>query len=475
MSTADSTADSAYAASRRLGSTPTSRKKPASCRRWCACRPTRRPATTRRTRRRTARAARGLRLHGRPLCRCRKPIVQEHGLASITNLVVRRRYAAEAGNGLTIALNAHGDVVPPGDGWDARPLRRRRGRRQALRPRLGGQQERLRDLHLRRARPRGARARRWLAAVELHFTYDEEFGGELGPGWLLKHGPDVKPDLLHRRRLLLPGGDGAQRLPAAGGDGARQDGPRGHPPAPASTPCRRAVSILQGALRRRTRAYQAPSRSQVAGITHPYRQRRPHRGRHEHQRRAGQGRAPARSPHDSRGRPECRSRPAIRRAHRRGGGGQSPGITIETRRLLLARALRPLPGNGRAGRRRCSRHGAGGVRRGRSPNQRHAALHRRAPLRRGRHPGGDLRRRAADGARVERQAGRRASWRSRRTSAGRRKVVARTLFDLLAPHGRLRLGPSPLPPWRCAQKLHWAGATPCRSILHPRSLPCRSR
>ena len=23
-------------------------------------------------------------------------------------------------------------------------------------------------------------------AVELHFTYDEEFGGELGPGWLLK-------------------------------------------------------------------------------------------------------------------------------------------------------------------------------------------------------------------------------------------------------------------------------------------------
>lgn len=22
--------------------------------------------------------------------------------------------------------------------------------------------------------------------IELHFTYDEEFGGELGPGWLLK-------------------------------------------------------------------------------------------------------------------------------------------------------------------------------------------------------------------------------------------------------------------------------------------------
>jgi acetylornithine deacetylase/succinyl-diaminopimelate desuccinylase-like protein len=36
-------------------------------------------------------------------------VVREHGLASITNLVVRRRY----GDGPTIALNAHGDVVPP--------------------------------------------------------------------------------------------------------------------------------------------------------------------------------------------------------------------------------------------------------------------------------------------------------------------------------------------------------------------------
>ena len=31
--------------------------------------------------------------------------------------------------------------------------------------------------------------------VELHFTYDEEFGGELDPGWLLAKGP-TKPDLL---------------------------------------------------------------------------------------------------------------------------------------------------------------------------------------------------------------------------------------------------------------------------------------
>src|SRR3990167_11089091 len=31
--------------------------------------------------------------------------------------------------------------------------------------------------------------------VELIFTYDEEFGGELGPGWLLDNGL-TKPDLL---------------------------------------------------------------------------------------------------------------------------------------------------------------------------------------------------------------------------------------------------------------------------------------
>ena len=43
--------------------------------------------------------------------------VRRHGLQSITNLIVRRRY----GEGKVIALNAHGDVVPPGDGWTHDP------------------------------------------------------------------------------------------------------------------------------------------------------------------------------------------------------------------------------------------------------------------------------------------------------------------------------------------------------------------
>lgn len=43
--------------------------------------------------------------------------VQAAGLESITNLVVRRKY----GPGRTVLLNAHGDVVPPGEGWTHDP------------------------------------------------------------------------------------------------------------------------------------------------------------------------------------------------------------------------------------------------------------------------------------------------------------------------------------------------------------------
>ena len=43
--------------------------------------------------------------------------VKAAGLESITNLIVRRRYGA----GRTVALNAHGDVVPPGEGWTYPP------------------------------------------------------------------------------------------------------------------------------------------------------------------------------------------------------------------------------------------------------------------------------------------------------------------------------------------------------------------
>ena len=43
--------------------------------------------------------------------------VRQVGMVSATNLIVRERF----GPGPTIALNAHGDVVPPGLGWSTDP------------------------------------------------------------------------------------------------------------------------------------------------------------------------------------------------------------------------------------------------------------------------------------------------------------------------------------------------------------------
>ena len=119
--------------------------------------------------------------------------VREAGLQSITNLIVRRPQGGAGAKGLTIALNAHGDVVPPGDGWTHGPYSaelvdgRLYGRAAAVSKgdfaTFTFATRAIESLH---APLKGT--------VELHFTYDEEFGGELGPGWLLKHGL-TQPDL----------------------------------------------------------------------------------------------------------------------------------------------------------------------------------------------------------------------------------------------------------------------------------------
>jgi succinyl-diaminopimelate desuccinylase len=117
-------------------------------------------------------------------------VVKTAGLKSITNLIVRHRFA----DGPTIALNAHGDVVPPGDGWTQHPYRaevvdgKLYGRASAVsKSDFATYTYALRSLIASGAKLRGA--------VELHFTYDEEFGGELGPGWLLNLGL-TQPDVL---------------------------------------------------------------------------------------------------------------------------------------------------------------------------------------------------------------------------------------------------------------------------------------
>ncbi len=110
------------------------------------------------------------------------------GMLSLTNLVVRERF----GDGPVIALNAHGDVVPPGLGWTSDPYGaeirdgRMYGRGVAVsKSDFATYAYALLALKTSRAPLAGT--------VELHFTFDEETGGELGPRWLLERGIS-KPD-----------------------------------------------------------------------------------------------------------------------------------------------------------------------------------------------------------------------------------------------------------------------------------------
>lgn len=114
--------------------------------------------------------------------------VRDVGMISCTNLVIRRRF----GDGPTIALSVHGDVVPPGTGWTTDPYGAAvhdgwmYGRGAAV-SKSDIATYAFALLALEHAGPlRGT--------VELHVTFDEEVGGEIGPGWLLEEGI-VRPDM----------------------------------------------------------------------------------------------------------------------------------------------------------------------------------------------------------------------------------------------------------------------------------------
>lgn len=187
--------------------------------------------------------------------------VKASGLQSITNLIVRRKY----GEGTTIALNAHGDVVPPGEGWSVDPY--------------GGV---VRDgfIYGRAAavskcdfstftfalRALEAVAKPSKGAIELHFTYDEEFGGEVGPDWLLSEGI-TKPD------LMIAAGFSYQVVVAHNGCLQMEvtvQGEMSHAAIPDSS-----CDALQGAVHIMQALYALNAdykkiTSQVEGITHPY-------------------------------------------------------------------------------------------------------------------------------------------------------------------------------------------------------------
>ena len=118
--------------------------------------------------------------------------VRDYGMVSVTNLIVRHKFGS---GGPTVALNAHGDVVPPGDGWSFDPYGgevrdgRMYGRGVAVSKSDIASFTFALDA-LKAAEKTGAKLN---GTVELHFTYDEEFGGLLGPGYLLEI-KATKPD-----------------------------------------------------------------------------------------------------------------------------------------------------------------------------------------------------------------------------------------------------------------------------------------
>jgi succinyl-diaminopimelate desuccinylase len=117
--------------------------------------------------------------------------VRDYGMESITNLIIRRPYGK---GGPTIALNAHGDVVPPGEGWSKPPY----GgviEDGCIYGRAAAVSKSDFATFIFAVRALEALGVPLKGGVELHFTYDEEFGGLLGPGYLLEQNL-TKPDMV---------------------------------------------------------------------------------------------------------------------------------------------------------------------------------------------------------------------------------------------------------------------------------------
>lgn len=198
------------------------------------------------------------------------PAVSAAGMISATNLIVRHRFAD---GGPCIALNAHGDVVPPGAGWTQAPYGAAVLDDPVSGPTMYGRGVAVSKsdfatyafaLRALDELVRGTQAR-LKGSVELHFTYDEEAGGGIGPRWLLEQGLS-RPDYaicagfsyavtsahngcLHLE-VVVHGRQGHAAMPESGIDALA-----------ATTGILQAIYSARGALRTR--------RSSVVGIDHP--------------------------------------------------------------------------------------------------------------------------------------------------------------------------------------------------------------
>ena len=264
--------------------------------------------------------------------------VHAAGLESITNLIVRRKYGSQDVAGKTILLNAHGDVVPPGEGWTQDPY--------------GGNIEDGKiygrasavskcdfSTYAFAVRALEAVAKPTHGSVELLFTYDEEFGGEVGPAWLLKH-HIIKPD------LMIAAGFSYQVITAHNGCLQMEvtvHGKMAHAAIPDS-----GVDALQAANKILTALYAQNAlykqiTSSVKGITHPYLNIGqieggtntnviPGRVTFKLDRRM--------IPEENPAEVEAALRQIIE-----GTVASSAGVSVDIKRILLARAMQPLAGN----------------------------------------------------------------------------------------------------------------------------------
>jgi len=261
--------------------------------------------------------------------------VKDYGLESITNLIVRRKYGND---GRTVALNAHGDVVPPGEGWTHDPYGGEiadgslYGRAAAVsKSDFASFTFALRALE--------AVAKPTKGSVELHFTYDEEFGGILGPGWLLDKGL-TKPD------LMIAAGFSYEVVTAHNGCLQMEvtvHGKMAHAAVPAT-----GIDALQGAVKilnalyAQNTLYQQVT-SKVEGITHPYL----NVGRIEGGTNTNVVPGKVVFKLDRRMIPEenpVEVEAAIRKVIA-DAAAESTGITVDIKRLLLANSMKPLAGN----------------------------------------------------------------------------------------------------------------------------------
>ena len=264
--------------------------------------------------------------------------VRAAGLESITNLIVRRKYGGQGSDGKTVLLNAHGDVVPPGEGWTHDPY--------------GGAIENGKiygrasavskcdfSTYAFAVRALEAVAKPAKGSVELLFTYDEEFGGAVGPAWLLKH-QIIKPD------VMIAAGFSYQVITAHNGCLQMEvtvHGKMAHAAIPES-----GVDALQAANKILTVLYAQNAlykqvTSKVEGITHPYLNVGTIEGG------TNTNVVPGRVsfkldrrmiPEENPAEVEATLRQIISET-----AANMPGVSVDIKRILLARAMQPLPGN----------------------------------------------------------------------------------------------------------------------------------